>query len=59
MWTEFYAVCSPVKDDTVVFEASLFKDGHLIYDHYMDETSLMERLNEKISKVLEDNGDKA
>ena len=38
VWTEFYAVCSPVKDETVVFEARFYKDGRLIYDYYMDET---------------------
>ena len=52
VWTEFYAVCSPVKDDTVVFEARLFKDGRLIYDYYLEEI-IVDEIRDEVSKCLD------
>ena len=49
--TDFFAVCSPVKDDTVVFEARLYKNGELIYDHYLDET-IEDEIRDKVGKCF-------
>ena len=52
VWTEFYAVCSPTKDDSVVFEANLFKDGRIIYDRYLDEI-INDEIRDEVSKCLD------
>ncbi|MCR5234949.1 MAG: hypothetical protein K6E53_13745 [Lachnospiraceae bacterium] len=52
VWSEFYAVCAPVKDDTVVFEARLFKDGRIINDCYMDE-EIEDEIRDEVSKCLD------
>ncbi len=44
-WKQFNAYCSPVRDESIIFEAKFSKSGYLIYEHYLEGI---------ISKQIED-----
>lgn len=62
VWTEsqttFHAICAPTKDESIVFEAEIYKDGRGVYDdEYIQALvadQIEDRMQNKVGNIFED-----